>query len=221
MSNDIIEKVDETQADAMQMYGLGGGMRELTPEMIAALQTLSSGEIPAEAVRERPGKGGKVFNYVEHTWLSRQLRKGLGMWWSYDVRDARILDDGSAMAVVSLQVHMPLSNGEMFTNSVTEVGVWEDQSGSMPMAMRVASAVSRGLARCAMRRFGIGEEFYHDDDGMSWKEAYRSLEKHAKSRGMSKEDFDDFLTKDMNIGRENIVENFLAVWKEIIRITED
>lgn len=219
MSEVSTEKVEE-QLDAMSIYGLGGA-RDLSPEMISALQTLSTGEVPSEAVKERPGKGDKVFYYVEHTWLSKQLREGLGMWWSYDVQEARVLDDGSAMAIVSLKVHLPLQNGEMFTNSVTEVGVWEDATGKMPHAMRVASAVSRGLARCAMRRFGIGEEFYHDDDGMSWKEAYRSLEKFATKRGMSKDDLNTMLIDEMQITRETVVDNFMAVWREIIRRTED
>lgn len=216
MSEDVIEKLED-QVGAMDIYGLGGN-RVITPDMIASLQTLSTGEIPPEAVRERPGKGGKVFKYVEHTWLSRQLREGLGMWWSYDVREARMLEDGTAMAIVSLKIHLPLQSGEMFTNSVTEVGVWEDSSGVMPHAMRIASAVSRGLARCAMRRFGIGEEFYHNEDVMTMTEAYSKLLNFADSRGMTKEAFDVMLI-DNEINRDNLVDNFIAVWKMVIEAT--
>jgi hypothetical protein len=219
MSNDVIEKIED-QSDAMDIYGMGGN-RALTPEMIKALQTLNTGEIPPEAVQERPGKGGQVFKYVEHTWLSRQLREGLGMWWSYDVQSAQLMDDGTAMAIVTLRIHMPLKDGTMFTNSLTEVGVWEDQSGRMPHAMRIASAVSRGLARCAMRRFGIGEEFYSNENVMTVKEAYDSLKRFAEKRGMEAEDFDVLLVDEMEISRENLVDKYMTVWREIIRQTEE
>jgi hypothetical protein len=201
----------------MDIYGMGGD-RALTPEMISSLQTLSTGVVPPEAIQERPGKGGRVFRYVEHTWLSKQLREGLGMWWSYDVQDARMLEDGTAMAIVTLKIHLPLANGEMFTNSVTEVGAWEDSTGKMPHAMRIASAVSRGLARCAMRRFGIGEEFYHSEDEMSVKEAYEQLKVFALKRGLAKDEF-DVLLHDMEIGRENLVDNYMVVWRMIIERT--
>jgi hypothetical protein len=197
MVNNVSEEL-EKQAGAMDIYGMGGD-RALTPEMISSLQTLSTGVVPPEAIQERPGEG-------------------LGMWWSYDVQDARMLEDGTAMAIVTLKIHLPLANGEMFTNSVTEVGAWEDSTGKMPHAMRIASAVSRGLARCAMRRFGIGEEFYHSEDGMSVEEAYEQLKAFAFKRGLDKDEF-NVLLHDMEIGRENLVDNYMVVWRMIIERT--
>ena len=86
--------------------------------------------------------------------------------------------------------------------------------------MRVASAVSRGLARCAMRRFGIGEEFYTQEGVMSMREAYESLLKFAAKRGMGKDEFDTMVV-DMDVTRETLVDNFMPVWKMIIEMTAE
>jgi hypothetical protein len=69
-----------------------------------------------------------------------------------------MLGDGSAIAYGRLTLYIPLSDGSIFERHVTEVGAFEG-ADSMPQAMKVASAASRSLVRCAMRAFGLGPSF--------------------------------------------------------------
>lgn len=204
---------------------------EVDPKFIQAVNVLKSKEIPKSAIKEHPGKGGKTFKYIDHIWATETLQNGLPNLWCFEVFDwehfrekLKIrkpdgnyieIDSRSVVARCKLTLFVPLkdTNPQAFLERwVTEVGVFEIND-SMPTAMGVASAVSRGLCRCMMRMFGIGLQFYRGDEQQPTPaEAWTSLKQFALNQGSdwSKEFQQAYIDalKEKGITKENIVDKF-------------
>jgi hypothetical protein len=159
---------------------------------VEAVNILHSKIIPANAIKKRPGKGGKMFSYVDHTWITGLLQDGFQNQWSFELLDWEVYNetlqirdgknnDGSPKykdvpntsiaarckltlhVIVNPEVRKYESDPFLYDRSVIEVGAFDKNPG-MPTAMGIASAASRGLCRCVMRMLGIGMELYTDDD---------------------------------------------------------
>ena len=209
MESDRLEVVDK--GDATKSLLASG---RLTQDAVMALTALSSGDVPDSAVKQHPGKGGKVFTYIDHIWVTKQLRSAFNMLWSMKVSNPIIQADGSASVIVTLSVKIPMQDGTFMLTETREIGAWEDSSGKMPHAMRLAAAASRGLVRCSMRMFGIGEQFYMDQDDakMSASEALDALVKAGEHSNLDKEDIKKILNE-RGIDKNNIVDKYLEAWK--------
>lgn len=186
--------------------------RRLTMPMLVAMDQLAAEEIPLEAIKTRPGKGGKTFDYVSHIWVTQKLRDAFGVFWSMNVKDYEVFNDNSAVAVVELIIYAPTSEDEEMEVSITEVGAFEDATGKMPKAMIVASAVSRGLCRCVMRRFGIGKQFYDEESEPTLASAWESIKRHAERQKLTPEEVLQLF--EMNgITRSNLLDEFTRAWR--------
>lgn len=161
---------------------------EMSVKRFNAMQALQSREVPRDQIKTRPGKSGKVFSYIKHTYATDTLINAVDQFFSHDVVEARMMDDGTAMALVRLQIHIPYQQPDghidIMTNSITEVGAFEG-APQMAHAYKMASAASRGLVKCLMRRFGLGIDLYGADDEMTWQDAWKALwtfayNKHGK-----------------------------------------
>lgn len=213
MTNQIIVN------DIADKLGLGVDNDLLSTEVLHALETLSTGTVPREAVKEHPGKGGKTFKYVSHIWVTQQLRRAFGQLWSMKVQSYQVFQDG-AVALVTLVLRIPTNDGVhgargYIENEITDVGAFDGGGGKMAAPMMIASAVSRGLVKCAMRRFGIGEEFYGADEfEITAAEAWDRLCSTFVKGDMTKERILDIL-KGIDINRDNIVDRYLEAWKAV------
>jgi hypothetical protein len=206
MSKEIIRT-----GDAINMMSAEG--KVLTSEVLQAMETLSTGEVPADAVKEHPGKGGKTFSYISHIYVTQQLRRAFGPLWSMKVQSYQLFTDG-AVALVTLILKIPTDNG-FIENEITEVGAFDGGGGKMASPMMVASAVSRGLVKCVMRRFGLGEEFYGADEfELTVEEAWARLKASGIREGLTESQILDVI-KGLGITRENIVDRYLEAWKAI------
>jgi hypothetical protein len=187
-------------------------------EFYTAVRALENGRVPEHAKSHRIGRGKKTFTYVKHTWLTEQLRNALGYNWDFTVVSVQEYSDGSVGAIVRLDVRVPLGNDKFMTTSITEVGVQEQPTDKMPVSYRVASAVSRGLARCAMRRFGLGQEFYEEGDeaGPTVEDLWRDIQREANGVGVSQERVLE-LMKAMGINRENLNSRVIDLVQAIYR----
>lgn len=144
----------------------------LTVQSTKALSALRKREVEPKYVSTHPGRGGKVFSYVDHAHVSDTLLDAFGVWFSHDVVEAHVLDDASAYALVRLTMHEPVFDGETgqllrtVDTTITEVGTSPSNAGggTMDLSYRIASAASRGLVKCVARRFGYGLEFYRKSD---------------------------------------------------------
>ena len=194
----------------------------LTPvsmEQLRAMETLRRGEVPPEMVRSHPGRAGKVFTYLAHTYATSLLLDGFGPMFSHDVLSYQMMEDGTAVALVRLQIHMPIYDAEgrlqqIFTNSITEVGAY---AGSIEdHAYCVAAAASRGLVKCLMRRFGVGIEFYKTDDRLTPEQAWDALWRFVSNqiRHLNKQQQKEArnqlvgLLKEAGVSRETLVDHF-------------
>jgi len=158
---------------------------EVNVGTLRAIQALKNRQVPPEIVQTRPGRGGKTFDYIPHTYVTETLVDGLDMYFSHDVLEAHICEDGSSWAMVRLQVHIPIHQPDgtvaFFTNSITEIGAF-DGPGAMLDAHKLAAAASRGLAKCLMRRFKIGLELYKQEGDVTPEAAWTSLFEFAANQ---------------------------------------
>jgi len=164
---------------------------EVNAGTFRAIQALKNRQVPPEIIQTRPGRGGKTFDYIPHTYVTETLVDGLDMYFSHDVLEARMCEDGSSFALVRLQIHIPIHQPDgtiaFFTNSITEVGAF-DGPGAMLDAHKLAAAASRGLAKCLMRRFKIGLELYKQEGDVTPEAAWASLfefaanQRHARGK---------------------------------------
>ena len=188
------------------------------PRQVDALNALAAKRVPKNAISEHPGKGGKMFTYVKHTWVTETLQHGLGNAWSFDVQDFQVFSDSVAVRG-TLTVLIPVNpaarqanDPPFITRTMTEIGIYELRNG-VPIAATVASAASRCLCRCVMRMFGIGIEFYKtESDEITPAHAWTTLKEYAKKQGKEwtpefEKTFIDTM-KSKGITRDNIVDRY-------------
>lgn len=189
---------------------------EISAERMKALETLSTGEVPHQVIREHIGKGGKKFQYLDHVWVTRQLRVAFGQMWEFETSNPVIWEDGSASVMCKLTIKFFDRTGNLVVSSIQEVGAWEDSSGKMPHAMRIASAASRGLVRCAFRKFGIGENLYSSDiPEITAQDCWKSLLALAQKQGMSKDELVSIL-KAHEISSEDLVDRYIEAYQLVL-----
>jgi len=172
----------KTEIVSPEIYAL---RNPLTEDNVKAMATLGTGMIPASAISTHPGKGGKIFSYVSHVWATQLIQQALNWAYSFDVLAYEVHLDGSATALCKFTSYVPISETEFYPVTVTEVGAFAPASDSMPHAMRVASAASRGLLRCLFRRYGIGSELYPAGNELEVtpKSAWKMIERQFTSAG--------------------------------------
>ena len=194
----------------------------MSAERLTALNVLVSGKVPAHAVVKRPGRGGKKFSYVKHSYINDLLRDAFGYMWGYEVLEVQAYDDHSAMALVRLTMYVPQDDGRYLEVPTTAVGAHEDTSGKMCKAFMVASAASRGLCKAAMRRFGVGREFYGDEATLSPAGAWATLKEFGARREISERDIAAKM-KELGITGEMLVDRFQEAYDAVAGLpaTED
>lgn len=99
----------------------------MSPDKLRAINALSTGTIPPEALKQHPGRGGKIFTYLSHVWATKILNAGLKWLWEFQVVNFQAFDDGSAVALCKLNIYIPLGNGQTICRTFQEVGAWESQ----------------------------------------------------------------------------------------------
>lgn len=206
------DKQGKAIIEQMQSQAVAGPYK-MTQDRLNALTILAEGKIPDKYIYKRPGKGGKTFRYVKHTWITKLLQDAFGMLWSYDISKTEIHPDGSATAIVTLTINVPLADGTFFSTHVSEVGAFEGPK-DMSAAYKTASAVSRGLCKAVYRLFGIGAEFYGEEDAMTADDAWRSLLSYGRSKGVDKAGVVSIM-KELGIGKESITDRFEEVFDRI------
>jgi len=178
------------------------------PRQIEAINIIKSKRIPPSAKQSRPGKGKQTFEYLSHLWVTETLQEGLGNQWSFEVLHWEVFREDllitkkqgektekikvpsvSVAAQCRLTLHLLIRPSVMITDAtdmhdrvfdrkITEVGVFEKMP-SMPTAMAVASAASRGLVRCVMRGLGLGIKLYKKSEKVSANAAWTQLKNYA------------------------------------------
>lgn len=148
-----------------------------------ALMALSTATIPDSVIQSHPGKGGKMFTYIDHVWMKDTVRNALGIWWDFQATNGRVFEDGSAVVDCTLRIHIPLPNGVIFTREFTEQGAFEARQG-MALAYRIASAASRGFVRVVALATGCGLQFYRKETEMAPQDHWNMLAEYAQKIGV-------------------------------------
>ena len=191
-----------------------GGDKAISPQYIQAEQAITNGVIPKSAVQAHPGKGGKMFEYIDHVWVTQQVRKFFDQLWGYREipGSGKINADGSATAYSELTLYVPMADGTFHVRTFVACGVHDGQVGAMTESAKIASAHSRAFVRCVFRAFGLGDQFYQKIDAAKeptdvWNTLIEHLERH-------KGDKEAFITmvKEAGITREDLLDDDVFRW---------
>jgi len=218
MSSDLLTRLSE----------LTGG---ITARAVEAWGVLTSGRIPASALRQHEGGGGKQYQYMSHVYGQRMLNASFGWNWDFEVLDYQVHEDYSCSSRCRMTIHIPLgknNNGDIIwkTRIITEIGshntfprrksktgeiVISEVTGKPEMQMTtadlVASSVSRGLVKCLERAFNIGSELKEAEEELTPLRAWNSLLKFGLANGLQREDIIN-LIKEVGITQENLIDRF-------------
>ena len=155
--------------------------KQISAQFDAAMGFFKDGVIPKTALSTRQGPNARTFTYISHTWVTEQLVTAFGPMWSMEVLNTTSYPgDHSATAIVRLINYIPDKDGNIHEVHIDECGAFLDQTKKMSQAYRIASAVSRGLVKCVMRRTRCGISLYNNEYQPTAAEATRALIRAAK-----------------------------------------
>lgn len=192
--------------------------KDITPTYLTAVELFRDGNVPESAKFQRPMPGGKMSTYIKHTWVTEQLRQAYHDMWEMEILHTELFPDRSAIALVKFTTFAVGPEGLVKT-SITECGAFTGPD-KMPAAYRIASAVSRGLVKCVMRRTGCGASLYDDDFEPTAKEAAMTLIRYAKTCGISKEAL-VARYKEEGISSEEVLDHFARAYEIIYEMKRD
>lgn len=187
-----------------------------TVDNIVAREMMSTGKVPTKHIRRFPGRGGHTFRYVSHVFLTRALNAAFSHYWSTEMSNPQVYDDGSASVILTLHLDFPGPDGKpLYRRSITEVGAHSVSSG-MNKADLLASAASRALYRCCMRAFGIGLEFYEDEDPLDDGDmAIKVLKEQGTRKKLTSAEMKMLMEDKLHVTKENASELFEEAYKAI------
>ncbi len=109
-------------------------------------------------VKERVGPGGRTLSYVAIGDYIARLNEAFDGGWSYEITDARILDE-------EVVVQIRLTAGGMVKMGMGGAAITKRRDNGKPVAIAhdLTAAEARGLKR-ASRLMGIGAALYLDDE---------------------------------------------------------
>lgn len=156
-----------------------------------------NGDIPPHAILQRPGRGGKVFNYISHGYVADQLNRTFGCFWDksnlplsngqmYEIityleetKDGRPKEIKEVIACVRITIRLYGPDGTLLETIVRDGDggkVWEKNT---TFADALQSARSDAFKRAAFTlgtRFGL--QLYYDDEELQdlWVQANQPRE---------------------------------------------
>lgn len=209
------------------------GQNEITAATIRATEILRNSEVPRSAIYTHPGKGGKQFEYIKHTWATKLLQDALGPLWSFNVLEAHIENDGSAWVrseyIEHIQYCQPDGTIAWHNPTIVEIGAFEG-SQAMSAANKLAAAASRSLLRCLMRRYGIGVNLYDSAEEVTPDVAWGQICSMARKASAKFGDGDDdykllmgIIRDDLHkagITKDNLLLRFEEAWRTAFDLTQ-
>ncbi len=180
--------------------------------MSEAQFSILSGRTPKHLIKHRPGKGGKVFSYVPHGYVTAKLNQAFGFDWNFEVLPNgkgdyfSVMDEMATpnrnggtsitnkaiivMGRLTVRIRNPKNMIEVIaTISKDSTGEKEFVPG-MSWGGLIKSAESDAFKKAASR-LGIALDLYWQDTDSDYEEQEDDLRKKAKaleSEGKSKPD---------------------------------
>jgi len=138
---------------------------------IELVEKILKSKTPKRWVKNRPGRGGKVFSYITHSVVVAVLNGLFGASrWNWKVDPVRVEKD---VAIVKGRLEIILDEEHKIVKE--EFGSKENPGGGMNIGDMVKSASSDALKRCSMR-LGLFLDLYQDEEDIpSEIEQARSL----------------------------------------------
>lgn len=162
--------MDESPAPLVVSAGRVAVGHEEKRQLLA--QTLTEAQVdfllqrtPPHEIKERQGRGGQRFSYVEHGYVTERLNLVFGFNWDFEVEDKQMLDDE---VIVSAKLTVRTPGGQTIVKSQFG-GAEIKRHASGPRSGRPLSvaddykaAASDALKKCASL-LGIGLDLYGRD----------------------------------------------------------
>lgn len=160
-----------TEIVAVNQSGNDGAIIKSFGDLVAAVISekqfkVLSGKTPKEAIRHRPGKGGKTFAYVSHGYVTATLNKAFGFDW-----DWRILPNGAGDSYTYIEA----KRGK----DVNGKDMWHPGSiivqGELTVRIRNPANLNEVVATITRQGFGEKEEI----NGFTWGALIKSAASDA------------------------------------------
>jgi hypothetical protein len=123
---------------------------------------------PRQEIKQRPGKGGKTFNYVEHGWVTERLNAVFQFAWDFEVLEEYKYDDvsnGAGEVGVKARLTVTFPNGRVIGKTqFGQADIKRDRNGvALSIIDDYKAAASDALKKCASL-LGIGLDVYGRDN---------------------------------------------------------
>jgi len=189
----------------------------ITAKTVESWQVLTTGAIPEEHLKERPGYP-KPVKYLSHVYGQRLLNEAFRWNWDFECLSYQVHEDGSVSSITRLTIHYPIGINKLTGNPIwkdriiTEIGsmeAYEKKAGGFTLstADRVASSVSRGLVKCLERGFNLGSDLKEVEEEVTPLQAWNTLLRFGKKQGLERETIIN-LIKEKGITQETLIDRF-------------
>ena len=120
---------------------------------------------PKSVIKQRKGAGGKMLNYVEHSWVTATLNKAFEWAWSWEILEWKLIpefDSTEAFVLGKLTVHTP--RGDITKTQFGGSRIKRSKQTDEPLSFADdLKAASSDALKKAASLLGIALDLYSDD----------------------------------------------------------
>lgn len=120
---------------------------------------------PQNVIRQREGRGGKIFNYVPHAWVTRVLNNAFGWRWNFEILETRFFPNDSEPIEVVVKGRLTVETDRGFIIKEQfgghDVAKLKSGQGYVSIADDMKKAGTDALKKCASL-LGIALDLYEN-----------------------------------------------------------
>lgn len=141
--------------EIIDINGLNNPIISMTTTLNTSQVAILTQKSPPDMIQSIPGRGGKVFDYLAHNYVTQILNEAFGHRWDFEVSVIQIIEDVESIVKGRLTVY-----GNNDSKIVKEqFGQQDILKGGMAMGDCLKGAGSDALRKCASL-LGIGLDLY-------------------------------------------------------------
>ena len=132
-----------------------------TPGALEAQQVILTQRTPPEVIKTRKGKGGKMFSYVPHGWVTNQLNAAFNWAWSWEITEWRIIPENEPAEVFVLgRLTVHSANGDLVKSQFGASDVKRNSQGQILSIGDDLKAASSDALKKAASLLGLALDLY-------------------------------------------------------------
>lgn len=131
------------------------------PGTLEAQQAILTQRTPSDVIKTRKGKGGKMFSYVPHGWVTNQLNAAFNWAWSWEITEWRIIPENEPAEVFVLgRLTVHSANGDLVKSQFGASDVKRNSQGQILSIGDDLKAASSDALKKAASLLGLALDLY-------------------------------------------------------------